>query len=196
MKYYYDYLESQIHKATKIQIHLEYIDYKNLVKVRNSGYAKIKKNSEITLFNPIDTFLETKYKKIFGSKLQPFLETPLFLCNSKDLEDYHASKKTKDSYFHASFYTWQRTRMGILANSKTYDNENRNMMPIDVKVPPLPGNDSTTTKKHLEEAISYVQNNWPKNLEPIYVQTKTKQITPESIPCRLRTLSYTSLGHR
>ena len=185
LKYYYDYLESYLSKEKK-HIQIEYIDYKTLLKARNSGYARIKKHPKITLYNPIDTFLEDKYKKIFGSKLQPYLESPLFLCTTKDLADYHSTKKTtssKESYYHASFYTWQRSRMGILAGSKTYDTENRNMMPLDVKVPPLPGNDSTNqaTKKYLEEAITYVQAIWSDNLEPIYVQKKEREITPDSI---------------
>jgi len=183
MKYYYDYLASHLSKTKTIKIQLEYIDYKTLSKARNSGYARIKKHTSITLYNPIDTFIDAKYKRIFGAKLEPYLETPLFLCSSKDLEDYHATKKTKDSYYHASFYTWQRSRMAILANSKTYDTENRNMMPLEVKVPPLPGNDSTSgaTKKYLEEAITYVQSHWSGNLEPVYVQQKERQITAESI---------------
>jgi deoxyribodipyrimidine photolyase-related protein len=185
LKYYYDYLESNLSKSRSKDTHikLEYIDYKTLSKARNSGYARIKKHDSISLYNPIDTFLDTKYKRMFGAKLQSYLETPLFLCSSKDLEDYNKTKKTKDSYYHASFYTWQRSRMGILAGSRTYDTENRNMMPLEVHVPPLPANDSTTmaTKKYLAEAITYVQSNWSRNLEPVYVQQKERQITPESI---------------
>jgi deoxyribodipyrimidine photolyase-related protein len=180
LQYYKDYITK--HLPTGVT--LEYIEYSTLMNSssRAGGYAKIKKSTAIKMFNPIDTFLEAKYKKLFGKKLE-MLETPLFLCTSKDLSDYHNTKKTKDSYYHASFYTWQRSRMGILPGSKTYDEDNRNMMPLSVKVPPLPANDSTAanTKKYLEEAITYVQKNWPKNLEPIYAQTKAQSITPASI---------------
>lgn len=181
MKYYKDYIS----KHLPSNIELEYIEYKELKNLtgKTSGYARIKKgSSNIKLFNPIDTFIEAKYKKIFGSKID-FLETPSFLCTSKDLATYDSTKTTKKSYYHASFYTWQRSRMNILSGSKTYDTENRNMMPLSVKVPPLPDNDShiTNTRQYLNEAIEFVQKTWPQNLEPIYVQKNEKTITPESI---------------
>lgn len=181
MRYYKDYIAKHIPAG----ITLDYIEYKDLLNSsgRGGGYAKIKKgSSDIILYNPIDTFLEAKYKKLFGAKIE-MLETPGFLCTSKDLAAYDDSKTSKNSYYHASFYTWQRARMNILAGSKTYDTENRNMMPIDTKVPPLPANDSTSGggRAYLEEAISYIQKNWPKNLEPVYVQQGTRAIVPESI---------------
>jgi len=183
MQYYKDYISKHIPPG----VALEYVEYKNLMNTntRTGGYAKIKKGlglGNILFFNPIDTFLEAKYKKLFGAKLE-MLETPGFLCTSKDLATYNTSKTSKNSYYHASFYTWQRERMGILAGSKTYDTENRNMMPLSTKVPPLPANDSTSseTRRYLEEAISYVQKTWPRNLEPVYTQKGERAITPESI---------------
>lgn len=187
MKYYADYIAKHIPSG----VALEYVEYKDLMNIntRTGGYAKIKKSSNnLKLFNPIDTFLEAKYKKLFGAKIKiELLETPGFLCTSKDLATYDSSKTSKNSYYHASFYTWQRDRIGILAGSKTYDTENRNMMPLSVKVPPLPDNDSAHTKassstlQYLEEAISYVQKTWPQNLEPVYAQKGERSITPESI---------------
>ncbi len=182
MQYYKNYIAKHIPRG----IALEYVEYKDLMNTntRTGGYANIKKvSNNLKLFNPIDTFLEAKFKKLFGTKIE-MLETPSFLCTSKDLAEYDGNKKTKNSYYHASFYTWQRERMGILAGSKTYDTENRNMMPISTKIPPLPANDSNHTNtncKYLEEAISYIQKTWPHNLEPVYVQNKERLITPESI---------------
>ena len=184
MQYYKDYISKHIPPG----VALEYVEYKNLMNTnsRTGGYAKIKKgnngNDKFIIYNPIDTFLEAKYKKLFGAKLE-MLETPGFLCTSKDLATYNTSKTSKNSYYHASFYTWQRERMGILAGSKTYDTENRNMMPLSTKVPPLPANDSTSseTRRYLEDAISYVQKTWPRNLEPVYTQKGERAITPESI---------------
>jgi len=193
MKYYKDYIAKHLPSG----IVLEYIEYKDLMNTntQKGGYAKIKKGlgqgigrGNIILFNPIDTFLEAKYKKLFGTKIKiELLETPGFLCTSKDLTTYDTSKTSKNSYYHASFYTWQRERMGILSGSKTYDAENRNMMPLSTQVPPLPSNDSahtssaSPTRQYLEEAISYIQKTWPRNLEPIYVQKGKHPITPESI---------------
>ena len=162
MKYYNDYITNSTHTHNKIKI--TYIDYK-LLKV-SKGYNPIKQYKQIHLFNPVDTYLESKYKKLFKNKLI-YHQTPLFLCTDEDLESYHNSKPNKESYYHSSFYKWQRGRLNILPDSKTYDTENRNMMPLDTKVPPLPKNDSSTSaKKYLDEAISYVQNTWKHNLEP------------------------------
>ena len=147
------------------------------------GYAQIKSHSHIYMYNPVDTFLEAKYAKLFGKKLE-YIESPLFLCNSIDLQSYHNSKPkaSRDrSYNHASFYKWQRERLNILSTSKTYDTENRNMMPLDTTVPPLPQNDSNdpTIRGYLLEAIEYVNKHFPKNLEPLH--DPPKPITPESI---------------
>lgn len=164
MKYYNDYITN----STPIHTHkikIKYLDYKTLT--LSKGYNPIKQYKQIHLFNPVDTYLESKYKKLFKNKLI-YHQTPLFLCTDEDLESYHQSKPNKESYYHSSFYKWQRGRLNILPDSKTYDTENRNMMPLDTKVPPLPKNDSSTSaKKYLDEAISYVQNTWKNNLRTI-----------------------------
>ena len=185
LKYYYDYIKSYLDtkQNTTIKItNIIYIEYSQLCK--SAGYSPIKKHSHIYMYNPIDTYLEAKYKKSFGSTKLMYLETPLFLCNTKDLESFHSSKPTatRDTFYnHASFYKWQRDRLNILAISKTYDTENRNMMPLDTKVPPLPNNDSTSkeTQPYIIEAIDYINKTFPNNLEPFY--DSNAKITPESI---------------
>lgn len=203
MQYYFNYLQKYIPNGIEL-VYLEYNELKNVSKtIIGKGYQQIKKtHNKIILFDPVDTYLEAKYKKIFGSKLKEtdIIESPLFICTTKDLEDYHNQKpknnKSRESYFHTSFYNWQRGRLNILGlpNNKTYDTENRNMMPADTQVPPLPKNDSKTpaTKKYIDEAIQYVQSIWKDNLEPVYAQIQTqeskedakeeaKQITASSI---------------
>jgi deoxyribodipyrimidine photolyase-related protein len=186
MKYYFDYLKknsSKINTASKNKINLNYINYDELNTTKTSFYKTLIKNhSKIYMFDPVDTYLESKYsnKKVFGDKIE-YIETPLFLCSNKDLEDYHKSKPNSNSYTHASFYKWQKTRLHILEKEKTYDTENRNKMPIDTKVPPLPKNDSgNSNRKYLKEAIEYVEHNFPNNLEPLYISSQ-KPIQPESI---------------
>lgn len=175
LQYYLDYLSSHI------KIPITYLDYKTLKSpTTRNGYPTIKKHSHIYMFDPVDTYLETKYTHIFKSKLAPFLETPLFLTTHDQLEEYN-KQKTGSRFYHASFYTWQRTRLDILADSKTYDTENRNMMPRDTTIPPLPKHHTTTTDKYITAAIEYVKTHWPDNLKPIYVQNKERQITPASI---------------
>jgi deoxyribodipyrimidine photolyase-related protein len=185
LKYYYDYIKSYLDTKQNTTIKIKniiYIEYSQLCK--STGYSPIKKHSHIYMYNPIDTYLEEKYKKSFGTTKLMYLETPLFLCNTKDLESFHSSKPqaTRDTFYnHASFYKWQRDRLNILAISKTYDTENRNMMPLDTKVPPLPNNDSTNkeTQPYIIEAIDYINKTFPNNLEPFY--DSNAKITPESI---------------
>jgi deoxyribodipyrimidine photolyase-related protein len=181
LNYYCNYLEAHFKKSKTTNIKIININYSTLCKPR--GYAQLKSHSHIYMYNPVDTFLEAKYSKLFGNKLE-YIESPLFLCNTEDLESYHNSrpKATRDrSYNHASFYKWQRERLNILATSKTYDTENRNMMPLDTTVPPLPKNDSSDPimRSYLLEAISYVNKVFPHNLEPFH--DPPKPITPESI---------------
>ena len=186
MKYYFDYLKknsSKINTASRNKINLNYINYEEL-KTNTTSFFKtlIKEHSKIYMFNPVDTYLESKYsnKKVLGDKIE-YIETPLFLCSNKDLEDYHKSKPNSNSYTHASFYKWQKSRLHILEKEKTYDTENRNKMPIDTTVPPLPKNDSgNSNRKYLIEAIEYVEKQFPNNLEPLYISSQ-KPIHPESI---------------
>ena len=187
MKYYYDYLEkniSKINSKTNTNTTITYLDYNDLKSKTSSGYKTIKGHSKIHMFDPVDTLLETKYTKLFGKKLN-YLESPLFLCSNKNLEEYHKTKPNKDSYTHASFYKWQRTRLHILENDKTYDTENRNQMPLDTKLPPLPKNDSKSHHQYLVEAIDYINKSpmFSNNLEPLYVSSveARHQLTPESI---------------
>jgi deoxyribodipyrimidine photolyase-related protein len=192
-KYYNDYLQSnnnikKLNELFKTQsnIKISYLNYDELKK--KSNYNSINKHSHIYMFDPVDTYLDTKYVKLFKSKLK-YLETPLFLCSNKDLEDYHKSKPNSNSYTHASFYKWQKSRLHILEQEKTYDTENRNKMPIDTKIPPLPKNDAKTKegRPYLIEAINYVDKYFPSNLEPLYVSSvlsgssSQKTIQPESI---------------
>ena len=120
--------------------------------------------------------------KLFKKKLN-YLDHPLFLCSNTNLEEFHKSKTKEDTYTHASFYKWQKERLDILKNEKSYDTENRNKMPLDTKVPPLPKNDAKVSNKHnpyIVEAITYIEKHFPNNLEPLYVKDG-KKITPESI---------------
>jgi deoxyribodipyrimidine photolyase-related protein len=196
MKYYFDYLQENKNTSKHISKNisknssimnakLTYINYDELKKKSTPFYKTLlKEHSKIYMFDPVDTYLESKYSKknYFGNKLE-YIESPLFLCTNKDLEDFHKSKPNPNSYTHASFYKWQRSRLHILEKDKTYDTENRNKMPLDTKIPPLPKNDSGSSNpnhNYLVEAIEYVEKQFPNNLEPLYVSAQ-KKITPESI---------------
>ena len=190
MKYYYDYLTDNktisrnTSRNTSINnAQITYINYNECKKKTSTPYKTITQaHSKVYMFDPVDTYLESKYsnKKMFGNKLE-YIESPLFLCSNENLEEYHKSKPKPDSYTHASFYKWQKTRLHILEKEKTYDTENRNKMPLDTKIPPLPKNDAgNSNRKYLIEAIEYIEKEFSNNLEPLYVSAQNK-ITPESI---------------
>jgi deoxyribodipyrimidine photolyase-related protein len=184
LTYYYDYLKKnsdKIYTASRNKINIKYINYNELSKktTSSSSYKTlINQHSNLYMYDPVDTFLEHKYSQLFGKKIN-YIENPLFLCSNKDLEEYHKSKPSSNSYTHASFYKWQKTRLHILETEKSYDTENRNKMPIETKIPPLPKNDAKNkeTRPYLIEAIEYIEKQFPNNLEPI----DTKPIQPESI---------------
>ena len=159
MKYYHDYLEKNLRDPN---VTITYLDYDDL---KNKKYKTIKGHSKIHMFDPVDTLLEFKYAKLLGNKLN-YLDSPLFLCSNKNLEEYHQAKPKKESYTHASFYKWQRTRLHILDNDKTYDTENRNKMPLDTKAPALPKNDASSP--YVVEAIDDINASpyFSDNLEP------------------------------
>lgn len=192
MKYYYDYLTDNktISRNTTINnAKITYINYNECKKKTSTPYKTINQaHSKVYMFDPVDTYLEAKYsnKKCFGNKLE-YIDSPLFLCSNKNLEEYHKTKPKPDSYTHASFYKWQKTRLHILEKEKTYDTENRNQMPLDTKIPPLPKNDSGSSnpnRKYLIEAIEYIEKEFANNLEPLYVSSHVSaqnKITPESI---------------
>lgn len=69
------------------------------------------------------------------------LDNPNFLVSAADHEAYFED----NAYFHQSFYTWQRERLGVLMDdgepiggSWSYDEENRESLGDPSKVPSLP----------------------------------------------------------
>jgi len=190
-KCYYDYLQNKnsIKKLndlikslsnSKSNIKISYLNYDELK--TKSNYSSINKHSQIHMFDPVDTFLEIKYTKIFKKKIN-YLDSPLFLCSNKNLDEFHKSKNKTNTFTHASFYKWQKDRLDILKGEKTYDMDNRNKMPIEIKVPVLPKNDSKKSNKpnsYIGEAINYVEKHFSNNLEPLYV-SDGKKITTDSI---------------
>lgn len=112
MRYYYDYLKSQI-KNSKIT----YIEFKDLI--NDKDYLFLKKNKFIC-YDINDFKLRDKYKNlgILGNLYE--LETPMFLMTKKDLDSY--DKKTPT---HASFYEFSKKKLRILEGVKNQDVYNR-----------------------------------------------------------------------
>lgn len=169
LKYYQQYLQD-IKNIT-----IDYIEFHKLSSSRQ--YIFLKK--ECIIFDPVDSLLLEKYSKI--SKTITYLDTPLFLCSTKDLEDYHKQKQNKESYFHSSFYNWQKNRLNILKGSKTYDTENRNPLPLEIIIPEMPKNDCDKYQSILKEAIQYIEKYFKNNLSPQTIDENKETITPDMI---------------
>jgi deoxyribodipyrimidine photolyase-related protein len=125
---------------------------------------QIKKNvcEALFYFDPVDVMISKEY--VFMRAKQghhPCIELPNpgFINTKDDLAEYHATKKTKDSFFHAGFYQYQRNKLTDSINlnlpgTKTYDTENRNKMPITVDIPELASPNNNPTAKRILQTVS------------------------------------------
>lgn len=124
LQYYYEYL-----KLNKINV--------KYIKFNNVNYTSIlKKNDNITMYNPIDNKMNTLFKKFKVN----FLDSPLFLNTYQDLLDYKNTKKN-NKFNHSDFYKNQRIKLNILLdknqnpiyNKWSFDTENRDKFSNDYK---------------------------------------------------------------
>ena len=132
MKYYFDYLKDSKFKVSYIQ------------------YNEKFNEKEYTMFDPVDKI------KLKG-KIE-FVETPNFLINKDQMEQYR--KKTKSFLFN-NFYNWNKQKLDILPDIKSQDKLNRKRMPKNLEIPDIPSNKSD--EKYIKEAIKYVEDNFPNN---------------------------------
>lgn len=95
-------------------------------------------------------------------------DTPAFLETRADLEAYRKKHTNGRSYQHdASFYRWQRRRLGLLVDADgkpvqgrwSFDRDNRNPYDSDYKEPRMPAFRS----RHVQEAKAYVERHFPDN---------------------------------
>lgn len=146
MKYY----ESHISKHYDVQYH-EYHD------IKKHGYGFLSKSAKIIAFDLVDFYLEEKLSKL---KIE-YLNSPSFLDTREDLEHFHTKINKGKTFYHATFYKWQKSHLGILEDEPSHDTENRNNIPASVEVPPLPGNDSSSS--FVKEAVEYIERQFPNN---------------------------------
>ncbi len=152
MKYYQSYLESN-------GVKVEYVEFANIKKLKTSS-------EQLFTFNLTDHYLEKKIKKKFKNLV--FLDNPNFLVTEKQLNEYYEQNKKKKTIVHGHFYNWVKEQINILSDTKSYDSENRNPLPNNIKIPIL----DTPKDKHLKEAIEYVNMNFPNNSGPVVVEMK------------------------
>jgi deoxyribodipyrimidine photolyase-related protein len=158
LNYYYDYLLDN-------HINVKYINFNNV------DYGKIlKKEDEITMYDPIDKEIITKLKKFDIT----YLETPLFINTNEELLDYKNSKST-DRFTNSDFYKLQRKKLDILMkdestplfNQWSFDKNNRNAFDKDyIEYEP-----KTYNNKYIEDGKKYINKHFKNafgNLDNIY----------------------------
>jgi deoxyribodipyrimidine photolyase-related protein len=124
----------------------------------------------LVFFDPVDHQLYDEIHGIIKKSSDTtnkiiYLDSLLFLDTRKDLEEFHTKHNKKKSFYHASFYAWQKKHLDVLANTKSYDDQNRNKMPLSVSVPSLPstGNSKSKQSRLISQSIAYVNKYFPKN---------------------------------
>lgn len=163
MRFYESFLKSKL-KAK--------IMYQPINKIKSRDEYDLFQNIKgpITFINPVDHLLMKQIDK-FSKKHNlaiTQLETPNFLASEEDLIKYYDSVKTKKKpFFQTGFYKWQRERLQILMNNGkplggklTYDSENRNPLPPNIKIPDvkIPSPD-----KFVKNAIKLIEKEFPDN---------------------------------
>ncbi len=167
MKSYYDFIKSN-------GIDVKYIEYKESSK----KIGKFPKGKNIFTYDLCDNPLKERLIKLFNKNNNNFtiLKTHNFLVDEDLIEanklEFYSEKSGK--YNHQNFYKWQRIRLDILVqkNGKpvggkwSFDEENRQKMPSNVKIPKMIDLDSdgdSKREKYIKEAIEYVEKNFSRN---------------------------------
>lgn len=114
----------------------------------------ISKSKEVTIYDPVDHAIETKWKNA------TIIDTPSYLLSKEKVAEYIALKNGK-RLRHAPFYNWIRKELQILENIESQDKYNRVPYPKDGPEPKqvYPAYKRTAVhKKALADAISWVKS--------------------------------------
>ncbi len=158
MKYYFDYLVSKEFKC-------KYIN-----STQSNKYSWVKKDDKIYSYDPVDHGLRAFLYKLNSEII--LINSPSFLESIEDLYIYQQTQTNSKKYFHdASFYKWQRKRLGILVDSQgkpekdqwSFDKLNRK--PFDSKFKPT--KPSKWSNEYWDEATKYINKTFPNNFGTI-----------------------------
>lgn len=134
MKYYYDYLKDNKYKVN-------YIEYNKKPTINN-----------YKIFDPIDKIkLPNKYT---------ILESPNFLLNRENYNEFNKTRKSKKVVFN-NFYLWSKKKLNIYPKLKSMDKMNREIFKSS-NIPPIP-TIGETDKYYIKDAIKYVDKHFPNN---------------------------------
>ncbi len=141
MKFYYD-------KLKKAGFNITYIDYSFLIK---DNYDFLKKDI-CHSYNINDFKLKHKYDNLKLKIIE--LETPMFIMNKTDLDNYNRPKPN-----HASFYEFAKKKLKILEGVKNQDNYNKSNPKTEIRINPNLTYITKKTFNYYKEGIEYSNNN-------------------------------------
>lgn len=129
-------------------------------------YTKNTGTDVLFYFDPVDMQISREYVFIQLKLLCKCIEldNPGFINTKAQLQEYHNTKKNRNSYFHAGFYQYQRVLLGdeYLKGSKTYDIANRDKLPLTENIPDLAQNDNANPNiKDILVTVSNIINKHP-----------------------------------
>lgn len=142
MRFYYD--ELKLH-----DVDLEYIDF---ITLKNSSY-KFLKDSKCRYYSyELNDFkLEEKYSSLSIDINE--IETPMFLMNRNDLDEYN-----KNNPSHATFYEFVKSKIGLLEEVKNQDKYNRTNPKSRVENDTNISYINSKNAEYYKEAISYANS--------------------------------------
>ena len=150
-KYNFNKKKLVLHRAS-MKCYKDYL-VKNDFKVKYINFNQKEPSfKDKIIFDPVDNIN-------FNVKPKEILETPNFLLTK---EDYGKIRKKSDKFFFKSFYASGKKINDIIPNIKSQDKQNRQRMPKDLVLPKIPLQ-SKEDSKYVNEAIKYVNKNFPDN---------------------------------
>ncbi|MBN7815810.1 cryptochrome/photolyase family protein [Algoriphagus pacificus] len=171
MKAYQSFLEEKGKKVHYIASDSELSDIRKFQKE-----IEEKKITEIHFIDPVDNWLEKRFRKAAKSCKLTLHENPAFLNSKKELSKFF--KPDKKSFFQTTFYKQERKDKEILMDKDhepeggnwTYDTENRKKYPKGKTPPSIQFPDASD---FWEEAVTYTKKHFGDNpgkltKEPIY----------------------------
>ncbi len=141
------------------RVHYETLEDGKTYEERLTSVVKQRKFDELIMWEIEDKFFEQRMKAFADEHnlSLTFLPSPMFLTPRADFANWLDKKRP----FMASFYQWQRKRLGLLLENDggpvggrwSYDDENRKALPKDVAIPQTGPANATD---HVTELISIV----------------------------------------
>lgn len=186
MQKYYVYLKSR-------KIDVKYVTFKeNWIKI-------IKKHSKfIKLYDPVDREIEDQLESNFDYDSYELLDTPRFIIEYSDLEEYADLTSSNKIIRQTSFYGHFRKKYNILmknskpvGNKLTYDTQNRKP-PSSQMIKELESKSEPdySSNKEVKSAVKYVVSNIPEShltiFEGSYSDLKSNKFDLNSIGYELK----------